>query len=85
MDKDFGMIEPDREDAGREIMRTPDEVTAIHELQRKGWGAKRIARELRLSRNTVRRYVRLGGGSPTASHNSDGRLLAAARGSPSST
>ena len=45
-------------------MRTPDEVTAIVELQRKGWGAKRIARELGISKNTVKRYLRAGGWQP---------------------
>jgi transposase len=64
MDKNLGVIEPIRDETGREIMRTPDEVTAILELQRKGWGAKRIARELSLSKNTVRRYLRLGKWQP---------------------
>src|SRR2546421_3764726 len=34
-------------------------VRQIRELHRGGWGAKRIARELEVSRNTVRRYLRL--------------------------
>jgi len=29
MEQDPGMIEPNREEPGRENMRTPDEVTAI--------------------------------------------------------
>jgi transposase len=33
-------------------------VTAIRELRDRGWGAKAIARELAIARNTVRRYVR---------------------------
>lgn len=61
MDADSGMIQPIREGSGREIMRTPDEVTAILELQRKGWGAKRIARELGIRKNTVKRYLSLRG------------------------
>ena len=64
MDTNLGMIGPIGEHTGREIMRTPDEVTAIVELQRKGWGAKRIARELGISKNTVKRYLRAGGWQP---------------------
>jgi transposase len=33
-------------------------VTAIRELRDRGWGAKAIARELQVARNTVRRYIR---------------------------
>jgi transposase len=33
-------------------------VTAIRELADRGWGAKAIARELEIARNTVRRYQR---------------------------
>src|SRR5947208_538780 len=33
-------------------------VRQIRELHRGGWGAKRIARELEVARNTVRRYLR---------------------------
>jgi transposase len=58
------MIESYRGDSGKEIMRTPDEVTAILELKRKGWGAKRIGRELGMSKNTVRRYLRAGDWQP---------------------
>ena len=45
MDERKGMIEPCTE---REIMRTPDEVTTILELQRKGWGAERAGGEVQL-------------------------------------
>jgi transposase len=34
-------------------------VGQIRELHRGGWGSKRIARELEVARNTVRRYLRL--------------------------
>jgi transposase len=64
MDRNLGMIGPIREDSGREIMHTPDEVTTILELQRRGWGAKRIARELGVSKNTVKRYLQAGGWRP---------------------
>ena len=49
------------EDARREAMRTPDEVAAMLELKRRGWGCKRIAREFGTCPKTVRRYVREGG------------------------
>lgn len=42
-------------------MRTPDEVAAMLRLWSLGWGAKRIAAELGVSRNTVRRYIESGG------------------------
>ena len=48
------------EDARREAMRTPDEVAAMLELKRRGWGCKRIAREFGTCPKTVRRYVREG-------------------------
>jgi transposase len=35
-------------------------VREMRELAERGWGAKRIARELGLARNTVRRYLRRG-------------------------
>ncbi|MBL8954637.1 MAG: IS21 family transposase [Myxococcaceae bacterium] len=35
-------------------------VRRVRVLRESGWGAKRIARELGLARNTVRRYLRLG-------------------------
>lgn len=50
-------------DETREIIRTvevqviePDIVEQIRALCRLGWGAKRVARELGLARNTVRKY-----------------------------
>lgn len=47
-------------------MEKPDDVAAMLRLHEAGWGAKRIARELGCSRNTVRRYLRLGGYQPYA-------------------
>jgi transposase len=47
-----------------EEMRTPDEVAAMTRLRELGWGTKRIARELGIARNTVRRYLAKGGWSP---------------------
>ena len=45
----------------REDVRTPDEVAAMLRLHALGWGTRRIAAEFGCSRNTVKRYVGLGG------------------------
>jgi transposase len=42
------------------LMVEPELVRQIRGLAAQGWGAKRIARELEVSRNTVRRYLRGG-------------------------
>jgi transposase len=47
--------------AGTEVMKTPQDVAAILKLHQLGWGKKAIARELGISKNTVRRYVDAGG------------------------
>jgi transposase len=53
--------------AGTEVpMIDAEEVRQIRELARRKWGAKRIARELGMARNTVRRYLR-GGEAATRS------------------
>ena len=49
-----------------EPMREPEYVSAMLRLHELGWGAKRIAAELGVSRNTVRRYLRQGVGRDTA-------------------
>lgn len=48
----------------RSEMEVPEDVTIMLRLHEKGWGSKRIARELKVSRNTVRRYLRAGGYVP---------------------
>lgn len=48
----------------RSEMRTPEDVAAMLRLHAMGWGSKRIARELGVSRNTVRRYLKQGGYEP---------------------
>ncbi len=44
-----------------EAMLGPEEVTAMLRLNELGWGAKKIARELGVSRNTVKDYIAAGG------------------------
>jgi transposase len=41
-------------------MVEPEIIRQIRDLAARGWGAKRIARELEVARNTVRRYLRGG-------------------------
>jgi DNA-binding NarL/FixJ family response regulator len=41
-------------DPRREAMLEPEEVSAILRLNELGWGAKRISRELGISRNTAK-------------------------------
>ncbi len=48
----------------REAMVEPDDVAAVLRLNELGWGARRIAHELGIARNTVRRYIRQGGWRP---------------------
>jgi transposase len=42
-------------------MLEPEAVSAMLRLRELGWGTRRIARELAVSRNTVKRYVEAGG------------------------
>ena len=46
-----------RDETGNDVMKTPDEVVAIKRLYELGWGTKRIARELGISKNTVKKYL----------------------------
>lgn len=50
-----------------EPMPSPEDVAAMLRLKACGWGTKRIADELGISRNTVKRYLRQGGWAPYAS------------------
>ncbi len=45
-------------------MLEPEEVSAMLRLKELGWGAKRIAQELGISRNTVKDYIAAGGWAP---------------------
>lgn len=51
---------PRTDDLRRDVMKAPDEVSAMLRLKRLGWGSKRIAGELGCSRNTVRRWLAMG-------------------------
>ena len=51
-------------DCERQLMQDPDDVAVILQLHKKGWGSKRIARELEVSKNTVKWYLRAGGYMP---------------------
>ena len=51
-------------DSERQVMQDPEDVAVILQLHKKGWGSKRIARELGISKNTVKRYLRAGGYMP---------------------
>ena len=45
-------------------MVEPEAVTTLLRLRALGWGSRRIARELGLSRGTVKRYIEAGGWQP---------------------
>jgi transposase len=49
---------------GAQEMLEPEAVTTIIRLGQLGWGSKRIAKELGVARNTVRRYAAAGGWVP---------------------
>jgi transposase len=57
-----------------EAMVDPEVVQQIRGLRAQGWGAKRIARELGIARNTVKRYVR-GGAAALVQVRPEGRVL----------
>ncbi|VVS94890.1 IS21 family transposase [Desulfoluna spongiiphila] len=42
----------------KDLMLQPDEVAAILRLKKLGWGSKTIARELGISKNTVKSYLK---------------------------
>jgi len=52
------------DDQRRDVMKAPDDVSAMLRLKAAGWGSKRIASELGCSRNTVRHWLALGGWRP---------------------
>jgi transposase len=56
------------------LVLDPPDVTRILALQQQGWGTRRIAEELGISRRTVRRYLRLGGYRPYVRRKTPRRL-----------
>src|ERR1700749_4881383 len=64
------------DDERRELMKAPDDVSAMLRLQGLAWGSKRIAAELGCSRNTVRHWLAQGDwrrwASPSRSKKLDG-------------
>ena len=48
----------------RDDMKTPEDVAVLMRLHELGWGKKRIAREMGISKGTVARYLRQGGYKP---------------------
>ncbi|MGD9897104.1 MAG: IS21 family transposase [Candidatus Methylacidiphilaceae bacterium] len=58
----------------REEMLQREEVGQIMALHDLGWGSKRIARELGVARNTVKRYVAAGGWAPYRAPKRAGKL-----------
>jgi transposase len=57
----LGQSSPRWLDPWGERMLAPEEVAAMAQLHKLGWGTKRIADELGCSRNTVKRYLAAGG------------------------
>jgi transposase len=55
------------DDQRRDVMKAPDDVSAMLRLKSLGWGLKRIAAELGCSRNTVRHWLARGEWQPCAS------------------
>jgi len=65
-----------RQDEGlrRDSMQAPEDVAVMQRLRALGWGCKRIARELGVSKNTVRRHLRAGCWTPYRQPVRDRRL-----------
>lgn len=63
-----GTARPAARTSRREVtkMEKPEDVAAMLRLHAAGWGKKAIARELGCSKNTVKRYLELGGWQPYA-------------------
>jgi transposase len=55
------------DDQRRDVMKAPEDVSAMLRLKALGWGSKRIAAELGCSRNTVRHWLAEGDWRPCAS------------------
>lgn len=60
----YKVLHSDHTTRKRDLMLLPDDVAAILRLKELGWGAKSIARELGISKNTVKAYISKGGWVP---------------------
>ena len=67
------------DDARRNEMKTPEDVTAMARLKSLGWGARRIAAELGCSKNTVKRWLREGDWRPCSTISRSNRRRRVAR------
>jgi transposase len=66
---EVGILPSRREGVPEEApMLTHEDVQLLLQLQHKGWGIKKIARELKLHNNTVRRYLKMGHWQPHKGH-----------------
>jgi hypothetical protein len=65
--------------SGEVPMVEAEAVRQMRDLVARGWGSKRIARELGLARNTVRRYLRGGAGAEVQGRHASRRLDESAR------
>jgi hypothetical protein len=62
-------------------MLMAEEVSVMLRLKELGWGVKRIARELGISKNTARRYLKAGGTPHTGSRREPRRSTGSRSGS----
>lgn len=60
----YKVLHSDHTTRKKDLMLLPDDVAAILRLKKLGWGAKTIARELSISKNTVKAYLRKEGWMP---------------------
>lgn len=60
----YKVLHSDHTTGKKDLMLLPDDVVAIMRLKELGWGAKTIARELGISKNTVKAYLNKGGWVP---------------------
>lgn len=60
----YKVLHSDHTTRKKDLMLLPDDVAAILRLKELGWGAKTIARELGISKNTVKGYLSKGGWMP---------------------
>jgi transposase len=65
MEPERDVVEPPTTEA---LMVEPEVVRLIRDLHRRGMGAKRIAHQVGVARNTVRRYLRLGDAAERQEH-----------------